>query len=94
MNTFSWRPSSSQVGSVAKVCLRALAGAGSGPFGSAAAQSIRCVRVAVGKCRYCIRVGESLDALAERWGIDWLQMWGANPQIVDADRVMAGDQVK
>eukprot|EP00961_Rhodomonas_salina_P068130 914760-Rhodomonas_salina.1 len=37
-------------------------------------------------CRACAEGGETLAGVAQRWyGLDWLQLWGANPEVRETD---------
>merc|ERR1711966_561518 len=39
----------------------------------------KCVKVNVMRCVYCAVEGDSMMSIASSYGLDWLQLWGANP---------------
>mmetsp|Transcript_60057 Transcript_60057/g.159627 ORF Transcript_60057/g.159627 Transcript_60057/m.159627 type:complete len:328 (+) Transcript_60057:2402-3385(+) len=47
----------------------------------------RCFRFARDRCRYCLGPNEGLESLGRRFGVDWLQVYMANPTLRNPDAV-------
>lgn len=47
----------------------------------------RCFVFRRDKCRYCLTADESLESVGRRFGVDWLQIYMANPRLRTPDRV-------
>jgi len=74
-----WTPSNDQQGLSQRVCFQA---------GSLASNRLsRCLILTVSKCRYCARKGESLLQISQEFATDWLQIFAANPQLLNPDKV-------
>jgi LysM repeat protein len=51
---------------------------------------IHCVVVTVPPCRVCVSATDTLQSLAREYDTDWLQIWGANPDIDNPDNIVEG----
>eukprot|EP00286_Rhodomonas_abbreviata_P018847 CAMPEP_0181304406 /NCGR_PEP_ID=MMETSP1101-20121128/9134_1 /TAXON_ID=46948 /ORGANISM="Rhodomonas abbreviata, Strain Caron Lab Isolate" /LENGTH=1010 /DNA_ID=CAMNT_0023410163 /DNA_START=120 /DNA_END=3152 /DNA_ORIENTATION=- len=47
----------------------------------------RCFTAFVRKCKYCLKEGETMEAVGRRFGVDWLQIYLANPHLEDPDDI-------
>lgn len=45
----------------------------------------RCVFVATGSCKACLKEGQTLNSLAAEYSTDWLQIWATNPRMGNPD---------
>lgn len=58
-------------------------------------QQVFCVWYRMALCRACAEGGETLAGVAQRWyGLDWLQLWGANPEVLNPERVGANQELR
>jgi len=63
------------------------------PAGGASGVPVRrehdkCFQYDMLRCRFCAQAEESLQSVAGYWyGADWIQMWGANPEITEPDNL-------
>jgi len=47
-----------------------------------------CFNAVVRKCKYCMSEGETLEGVGRRFGVDWLQIYLANPHLTDPDNIL------
>ena len=84
VSSFEWEPARGQEGYVYTVCFEIVADLTqscshrfyTAPYHGHPAQM--CVDIAVQRCKYCMRSGESLEFLARRYGTTPLQLWAGN----------------
>ncbi|KAJ1470547.1 hypothetical protein T484DRAFT_1847446, partial [Baffinella frigidus] len=53
----------------------------------------RCYVLRVRKCKYCWFDGETLESIGHQFGLDWLQMYMANPHIKTPDTLQPQNKV-
>jgi len=80
---FSWKPVRKQEGFMYEVKFYA---------GRVEDRITSVVRIDVQRCKYCVQPGESLQAIAADYSLNWLQLWGANVELRDPDN-LATEQI-
>lgn len=71
--TMTWTPARSQSGLKKTVCVDSAT--------KTRVKAKRCFMFHVSKCRYCAQQGQTLQAVAESYYTDWLQIWAANTHL-------------
>jgi len=96
VSSFEWEPARGQEGYVYTVCFEIVADLTAScthrfytaPYHGHPAQM--CVDIHVQRCKYCLRLGESLEVLARRYGTTPLQLWAGNPALLQPNMLEVG----
>jgi len=51
-------------------------------------QVTRCAKFQVAKCQTCVKAGDTLLSLAQDYKTDWLQLWGANVNVGNPNKLV------
>lgn len=73
---FVWLPRRGQEGATYTVCFEVI-----GHLQPHVAAARRCVTISVQKCAFCAAQGDTVYSMAQEFGTDWIQLWGANPTL-------------
>jgi len=88
---FTWQPGPSFGGWEKDVCFEAV---DSPVAGRAVQNASLCITLRVEKCVWNVGSGQSLAAIAQIFGTNYVQMWALNPTLVSPDGMLgAGDLV-
>jgi hypothetical protein len=105
VSSFEWEPARGQEGYIYSVCLEIVAefqfakprqGVDTvceqrfftAPYHGHKSQY--CIDIRVQRCKYCMRLGDSLEGVARAWNTTVLQLWGGNPDIMQPNLMMVG----